>query len=90
MLHDLDEEIQLTPFNPNWNRMYQAEASRIRDSLDSEIIDIQHIGSTAIPSIDAKPIIDIMIGIQTLNQAPSLLPVLVKLGYNYFGDPKCN
>lgn len=47
-------------------------------------MDIEHVGSTAIPGMSAKPIIDIMIGVESLVASVSLIPVLKNAGYCYF------
>jgi len=50
-------KIVVLPYNPKWSNMFRAEANRITASLRKEVLEIHHIGSTAIPNISAKPII---------------------------------
>ena len=85
-LQGIDEKIQLVPFNPQWKKIYKTETDYLKNTLASEIIDIQHIGSTAIPDIYSKPIIDIMIGIKNLENAEFITQKLVESGYQYFGE----
>lgn len=53
----LDEKIALAPYDPQWIKFFQAEALRIKTTFNERIRDIQHIGSTVIPNMDAKPIV---------------------------------
>ena len=68
-------------YNPIWAQRYLEEKQRLTDALGKFLVEIEHIGSTAIPNQKAKPIIDIMLAIQKLEDFPSLLPNLEKLGY---------
>jgi GrpB-like predicted nucleotidyltransferase (UPF0157 family)/RimJ/RimL family protein N-acetyltransferase len=85
--------IDLVPYNPEWPNIANNEISKLRAVLPpNKIIDIQHVGSTAIPSISAKPIIDIQIAVQSLDEIKTIaLTELQKLGYEYWfenPDPK--
>jgi len=83
---DIDEKIQLVPFNPQWKEIYKSETDYLKNQLGSEMIDIQHIGSTAVPAIYSKPIIDMMIGIDNLENSGLITQKLVEFGYQYFGE----
>lgn len=83
---DIDEKIILVPFNHQWNELYKLEATRILKKLGTQIIEIQHIGSTSIPDIYSKPIIDIMIGIENLESPELAIKDLIELGYQYLGN----
>ena len=52
--------IELEDYNPNWPKIYLIEKEKLQDILVQDLITIHHIGSTAIPNIKAKPIIDIL------------------------------
>lgn len=86
MSNNIDEEIKLVSFDPIWKALYRDEALRINKKLGNQIIEIQHIGSTAIPNIYAKPIIDIMIGIKNLEENEITIEGLIELGYEYLGE----
>ena len=75
--------VRLVDHNPLWSILYDEESTKILNALGSRIIDIHHIGSTSIPGIKAKPILDIMVGIEVFNEGPFLEPFLVSLGYDY-------
>jgi GrpB-like predicted nucleotidyltransferase (UPF0157 family) len=70
-------------WNPDWPAAFEAEAVRIMTACGKAILSIEHIGSTSIPGIAAKPIVDLMAATETLQAAEALEPVLAKLGYEY-------
>lgn len=82
---NIDEKITLVSYDFLWLKLYSSEAMRIRAKLGSQIIELEHIGSTAIPNIIAKPIIDIMIGVENLSKAEHVVLSLCELGYEYLG-----
>lgn len=84
------ESIHLEPHNPDWSKMFAMEAERLYRVLDPDIVvDIQHFGSTSIPGLSAKPIIDILIGVTSLSDAKKFIPILEKMGYAYWSeDPR--
>lgn len=63
--------------------MYEAERARIQGLLSGEILDIEHIGSTAVPGLAGKPIIDILAAIRNLDDARSYAKRLARIGYIY-------
>lgn len=73
--------IELTPHNPAWADWYQAEAALLRQYLHPEHICIHHIGSTAIPAIWAKPIIDILLEVTDRQTMQRVATVLVAHSY---------
>ncbi|OGT38701.1 MAG: ribosomal-protein-S5p-alanine acetyltransferase [Gammaproteobacteria bacterium RIFCSPHIGHO2_12_FULL_37_14] len=80
------DHVDIVPYNPEWSDMANAEISKLRSVLPfKNIIDIQHVGSTAIPGISAKPIIDIQIAANSLEEMKVIaIPALQKLGYEYW------
>jgi hypothetical protein len=65
----IDEPIAVVSADPSWRDWFVAEAARLRDTLGLQAVTgIEHIGSTAVPCLDAKPIIDIMLGIRDPNR----------------------
>jgi len=73
--------IELTPHNPAWADWYQEEAALLRQYLHPEHVHIHHIGSTAIPAIWAKPIIDILLEVTDRQTMQRVAAVLVAHGY---------
>lgn len=75
--------VVIVPYDPAWIEAYQREAALIRLCIGRYITGIEHIGSTSVPGLDAKPIIDILIGVKSLADSPAFLPLLIGMGYCY-------
>lgn len=73
--------MQIVSYDSEWPKIFQAEKDLILATLGQKIVNIQHIGSTAIPGIAAKPIIDIAVLIENHQDAEQLTPMLSKIGY---------
>ncbi|MDJ0269542.1 MAG: GrpB family protein [Aigarchaeota archaeon] len=83
----MDRRIKLVDYNALWPEMYREEKRRIMEKVGHLIVDVEHIGSTAIPGMKAKPIIDIMIAVKDLNIADECITLLQELGYEYVPEP---
>lgn len=68
---------------PAWASLYAQEAARIAAALGPVVIAIEHYGSTSIPGIKAKPIIDLLVGLPRLDDALSHIGAMEGLGYDY-------
>jgi GrpB-like predicted nucleotidyltransferase (UPF0157 family) len=75
--------VSLKDYTPLWVDLYREEEERIREAVGHLIVDLQHIGSTAIPGIKAKPILDMMAGVAQLEKALLCKVPLAALGYDY-------
>ena len=81
------DKIQIVPYNPNWPKLAEEEISSIKNILPYNwVIDIQHIGSTAIIGLVAKPIIDICIGVTSIQKAQKSIRSIEKLGYQFWPE----
>jgi GrpB-like predicted nucleotidyltransferase (UPF0157 family) len=80
------DEVELTRYDPQWPEQYDREAHRIREVLGLLITRIEHIGSTAIRGMRAKPIIDILVGSPSGCEAAAI-PKLKVLGYSHIELP---
>src|SRR5687767_14711040 len=79
-------EVKVVPHRSEWNVIYTNERNRIAAQLGAVALVIEHVGSTAVPELLAKPIIDIAIAVQSLD-ATSSWPVLLRSeDYVFFGD----
>lgn len=78
--------VKVHPYDPEWALLYAQEAQRLQTALGDSALDIQHIGSTAIPGMSAKPIIDIAVAVQDFDQAFDTVPLMNELGYNFRGE----
>ncbi|WP_127581929.1 GrpB family protein [Paenibacillus koleovorans] len=77
-------EISISEYQVEWPQSYLAEVRLLSNVLQLDrIIDIQHFGSTSVPGLAAKPIIDIMIGFRSMEDAIASIPAVESLGYEY-------
>ncbi|HOQ81289.1 MAG TPA: methylated-DNA--[protein]-cysteine S-methyltransferase, partial [Candidatus Cloacimonadota bacterium] len=75
-------QVRLSSNSTHWNELFNIEKEAILSVLDIDPIQIQHIGSTAINNIQAKPIIDIMLGVKP-EQVTEIMPLLKLIGWVY-------
>lgn len=77
-------EVQLVPYNEEWATLFQKTKSEVQRILNSNVIDIQHIGSTAIRGIVAKPILDVAVIVRNLDAIN--FEDMKRNGYVYGGE----
>lgn len=77
------KNIVVTPYSPEWPRMFEAEAIKIREALGNACIAIHHVGSTSVPGLIAKPVIDI---IGVVKDFEKVIEPLEGLGFKYKGE----
>jgi GrpB-like predicted nucleotidyltransferase (UPF0157 family)/prolyl-tRNA editing enzyme YbaK/EbsC (Cys-tRNA(Pro) deacylase) len=82
----LAQPITIVPYDPDWVTRYEGEKLRIQAAMGTYLKGIEHIGSTAVPGLPAKPIIDILGGITSLLDAPSFIQRLDEIGYCYIPE----
>jgi GrpB-like predicted nucleotidyltransferase (UPF0157 family) len=73
----------IVDYDPDWPRLYEQERDLIVQAIGHIIADIEHIGSTAIPGLGAKPVIDLMVGLHRLDDAAACIPLLETIGHIY-------
>ena len=80
------EEISIVPYDPEWLNLFKDEAEFLRDKLPkSLIIRIEHFGSTAVPGLAAKSVIDILVEVSSSEETRTqIVPLLESEGYDYF------
>ncbi len=78
--------VQLIAHSAEWITLFAEERERLLEILGERVVDIQHMGSTAVPGLDAKPILDIAVGLIHLADVSECVPLLENAGYSYFGD----
>ncbi|MBA3272279.1 MAG: GrpB family protein, partial [Chthoniobacterales bacterium] len=76
----VNEPVSLAPYDPAWPRQFDVERARLAE-LAPEFLAIEHIGSTAIPGLAAKPIIDIIAAVPSMEVADVLVERLCANGY---------
>src|SRR5712692_10280343 len=76
-----DAPITLAEYHPAWPKNFAREAMRIRAALGERAIMVEHVGSTSVPGLVAKPIIDILLAVANSADEPSYVPALEAAGY---------
>lgn len=74
-------DLTIEPYNDEWPARFAEHAQRIRTALGNKIIQIEHIGSTSVPGLGAKPIIDILLTVSDITAEEDYLPQLIEAGY---------
>jgi len=75
------DRVTLVPYQPAWPRLFREEARRLRAALGDHVVQIEHVGSTAVPGLDAKPILDIVVAVRDMSDAARFEEALAPLGY---------
>lgn len=82
-----ESQIRVIPYHSDWPVLYQNEAQRLRAILSGIAVDVQHFGSTAVPGLDAKPNVDILVGVPAgASLATEQIDALTQHGYEYLGE----
>jgi len=75
--------VEVVDFDPRWPLIFEREKARILGVIGKKVVAIEHVGSTAVSGLGAKPIIDIMVGIRRLSDAQDCIGPLETIGYEY-------
>lgn len=76
--------IEIMDYDPHWPRLYEEERARVAAALGALAKSIEHIGSTSVPGLSAKPIIDLLVTVDRLGSADPYIEPLASLGYTFF------
>ena len=84
----VQEEIAILPYDPRWPEMFLREKEHLLSCLPSDLVHrVEHFGSTAVPGLAAKPIIDVLVGVRDLTEARvRSIEELAVLGYTYMAE----
>lgn len=77
----LDGPVVLVPYDPSWPAMYEAEAAHVRQALGEKVLVLEHIGSTSVPGLLAKPCIDMVRGVADAANEDAYAPELDAAGF---------
>ena len=80
-LKPLEGPIQVVGYDPRWPELFEREAMRIRDALGSRGLLLEHVGSTSVPGLAAKPVIDVVLAVADSRDEAAYVPVLEAAGY---------
>jgi GrpB-like predicted nucleotidyltransferase (UPF0157 family) len=78
--------VRLCKHDSQWGQLYLTQEVLIRKAIGCQLLDLQHVGSTCIPNIKAKPIVDILMGIESLPQGLSLVEPLSRIQFEYLAN----
>lgn len=79
-------QVSLARAHDAWTTAYERERARIAAALKEHIVGIEHVGSTSIPAVPAKPILDILVGVQDFDEACVCVAPMTAIGYSYRGE----
>ena len=80
----------IADYDPIWPEVFRAERQLLFETSGASLVSVEHMGSTSVPGLAAKPIIDIMGGVDDLTDADELVPACESIGYEYvpeYEDP---
>lgn len=84
--------LRLVPYDPAWPERFTAEAERVGVALGEHVLAIEHVGSTAVPGLGGKPVLDLAVAVGNAAAADACVRPLEALGYQYRGpygeDPR--
>ncbi|MGX2959787.1 GrpB family protein [Peribacillus sp. JNUCC 23] len=79
----MDKEITIENYNPNWSKEFEVEKGKLKKVMADKVISIEHIGSTSIDGLGAKPILDIAVGVNHLEMVDDFIEPLKQIGYEF-------
>jgi GrpB-like predicted nucleotidyltransferase (UPF0157 family) len=77
------DPIDVVTYEEGWAEIFAVAKRELRVALAPFVLDIEHIGSTAVPGLAAKPVIDIQVGVRTLDDSAEIVTAMESLGYEY-------
>jgi 16S rRNA processing protein RimM len=80
--------IEVVDYDPEWPTRFAAEEVRLKEALGDEAVRIDHVGSTSVPGLAAKPNVDIQVSVPDVYDRDAYFPVLFGLGYEHVPDPE--
>ena len=81
-----DSHVELQEHDSAWAERFEEERLRLSGIFDGQAVGIEHIGSTAVPDLCAKPIVDVLVGLHELKLSDDQLAAMRSLGYEYLGE----
>jgi GrpB-like predicted nucleotidyltransferase (UPF0157 family) len=83
---DIKRDIFIVPYDATWPRLFEEEVPRVGRALGTPAVAIEHIGSTAVPGLAAKPIVDILVGFRELSLTDERVAAMQHAGYEFRGE----
>jgi GrpB-like predicted nucleotidyltransferase (UPF0157 family) len=79
-------KVEVIPHDPRWRDAFEAEAKHVAAALGENVVAINHVGSTAIPNIFAKPVIDLLVEVRDIAEVDGRSSSMESLGYEVMGE----
>jgi GrpB-like predicted nucleotidyltransferase (UPF0157 family) len=80
------EPLYVVPSDPRWPRLFEAERERVEAVLGTWAVAVEHVGSTSVRGLDAKPVVDLLVGLGSMGDAGRCVWPLEGLGYEHRGE----
>jgi GrpB-like predicted nucleotidyltransferase (UPF0157 family) len=80
------EKIIIKEYDPKWASLFETERNELMEAIGHYVADIEHIGSTAVPGLAAKPVVDILVGLRRLLDAQDCIMPIESMGYEYIPE----
>ncbi|MDM9385387.1 GrpB family protein [Chlorogloeopsis sp. ULAP01] len=82
----IDEPIIICNYDPTWVQRFEEEKAVILRAVEDLIVELEHFGSTAVPGLAAKPVVDILVGLKQYPIPDDAIQAFEQIGYEYFGE----
>jgi GrpB-like predicted nucleotidyltransferase (UPF0157 family) len=80
------ESVELVDYDAGWAELFERERVALGRIFDGKAVGIEHIGSTSVPGLCAKPIVDVLVGLRALELTDDQIEAMERLGYHYLGE----
>jgi len=80
------KKVEVVPHDRQWRDVFEAEAKLVAAALGENVVTIHHIGSTAIPNIYAKPVVDLLVEVRDITEVDGRSSAMESLGYEVMGE----
>ncbi len=82
----MHDSVIIVSADPSWAESFEHAKAELAIALGARVIEMEHIGSTAVPGLAAKPVIDVLIGVKSLDDVAACVPILEKRGWEFPED----
>ena len=78
--------VELRDYDPTWAELFESERQLLAPVFGRRAVAIEHVGSTSVPGLTAKPIVDVLVGLRELELSDEEIEAMAALGYEYLGE----
>jgi GrpB-like predicted nucleotidyltransferase (UPF0157 family) len=82
----IDEPIAICDYDPAWAQRFEQEKAALLEAVGEFIVEIEHFGSTAVPGLAAKPVVDVLVGLKQYPIPDEAIYTLERIGYEFLGE----